>query len=84
MNDKGLIDQFQTIESRLDTLLHIYVEKENLNKELGLRIEKLEEELRIKVEAEQQYAEEKALIRSKIDQLLSRLDEIGKADGELW
>lgn len=83
MDDNSLINQFQTIETRLDTLLQICQDKDRQNKELSLRIEQLEEELRIKVEAEQQYAEEKALIRSKVDQLLMRLDEIAKADGEL-
>ena len=83
MDDNSLINQFQTIETRLDALLQICQDKDKQNKELSLRIEQLEEELRIKVEAEQQYAEEKALIRSKVDQLLMRLDEIAKADGEL-
>ena len=80
MDDRGLIDQFQTIEARLDALIQICKEKDNLNKELSLRIEKLEEELRKKVEAEQRYTQEKALIRSKVDQLLMRLDEVAKAD----
>ena len=80
MDDRSLINQFQTIESRLDALIQVCNEKDNLNKELRLRIEKLEEELRTKIEAEQKYAEEKALIRSKVDQLLERLDEVAKAD----
>ena len=80
MDDRSLINQFQTIESRLDALIQVCKEKDNLNKELRLRIEKLEEELRTKIEAEQKYAEEKALIRSKVDQLLERLDEVAKAD----
>jgi phage regulator Rha-like protein len=80
VNDQGLISQFQTIESRLDALIQICKEKDNLNKELSLRIEKLEEELRTKVEAEQRYVEEKALIRSKVDQLLMRLDEVASTD----
>ena len=83
MEDSNLINQFQTIETRLDTLLQICQDKDNQNKELSRRIEQLEEELRIKVEAEQKYAEEKALIRSRIDQLLMRLDAIAQADGEL-
>ena len=83
MDDNSLISQFEVIESRLDALLQICQDKDNQNKELSLRIEQLEEELRKKVEAEQQYAEEKALIRSKVDQLLMRLDEIAKADGAL-
>ncbi len=83
MEDSNLINQFQTIETRLDTLLQICQDKDSQNKELSRRIEQLEEELRIKVEAEQKYAEEKALIRSRIDQLLMRLDAIAQADGEL-
>jgi len=80
VDDRSLIDQFQTIEARLDALIQICKEKDNLNKELSLRIEKLEEELRTKAEAEQRYTQEKALIRSKVDQLLMRLDEVAKAD----
>ena len=80
MDDRSLISQFQTIESRLDALIQICKEKDNLNKELSFRIEKLEEELRTKIEAEQRYGEEKALVRSKVDQLLKRLDEVAKAD----
>ena len=80
MDDQSLINQFQTIEARLDALIQGCKEKDNLNKELSRRIEKLEEELRTKVEAEQKFAEEKALIRSKVDQLLKRLDEVAKAD----
>jgi chromosome segregation ATPase len=83
VDDGNLINQFQTIETRLDTLLQICQDKDNQNKELSRRIEQLEEELRIKVEAEQKYAEEKAQIRSRIDQLLMRLDAIAQADGEL-
>ena len=80
MDDQSLINQFQTIEARLDALIQGCKEKDNLNKELSRRIEKLEEELRTKVEAEQKFTEEKALIRSKVDQLLKRLDEVAKAD----
>lgn len=80
MDDQSLIDQFQSIESRLDALIQICRDKDNQNKELSRRIEKLEEELRTKVEAEQKYEEERALIRSKVDQLLVRLDEIANTE----
>lgn len=83
MDDQSLIDQFQTIEKRLDTLLQVCKDKDDQNRELSLRIEQLEEELRTKVEAERRYAEEKALVRSKVDQLLVRLDEIAKANNAL-
>jgi chromosome segregation ATPase len=80
VDDQSLIDQFQSIESRLDALIQICRDKDNQNKELSRRIEKLEEELRTKVEAEQKYEEERALIRSKVDQLLVRLDEIANTE----
>jgi hypothetical protein len=76
VDDQSLINQFETIEKRLDDLIQICKGKDNQNKELNLRIEKLEEELRAKVEAERRYAEEKAQIRSRVDQLLIRLEEI--------
>ena len=82
MDDQGLIVQFETIETRLDALIQICKDKDNQNKELIRRIEKLEEELRTKVEAEQRYAEEKALVRSRVDQLLMRLEEIARIDSE--
>jgi len=80
VDDQGLIYQFETIEKRLDALIQICKNKDNQNKELILRIEKLEEELRTKVEAEQRYVKEKALVRSRVDQLLMRLEEIAKVD----
>jgi uncharacterized membrane-anchored protein len=80
LDDQGLIYQFETIEKRLDALIKICKDKDNQNKELTLRIKKLEEELRTKVEAEQRYAEEKALVRSRVDQLLIRLEDIATID----
>jgi protein-arginine kinase activator protein McsA len=49
------------------------------NSELKGKIEKLEGELQGKVEAENRYAEERALIRSKVDHLLTRLEDISEA-----
>jgi protein-arginine kinase activator protein McsA len=46
------------------------------NLELSNKIKSLEEELQGKIEAEEKIAEEKALIRSKIDNLLVRLEEL--------
>ena len=82
MDDQSLLNQFETIEKRLDALIQICKDKDNQNKELILRVEKLEEELRTKVKAEQKYAEERAQVRSRVDQLLMRLDDIAKIDVE--
>ena len=76
MDDQSLIVQFETIETRLDALIQICKDKDNQNKELIRRIEKLEEELRKKIEAEQRIEDEKAQIRSRVDHLLKRLEDI--------
>jgi len=82
VDDQGLVYQFETIEKRLDALIQICKDKDNQNKELILKVEKLEEELRTKLKAEQRYEEEKALVRSRVDQLLMRLEEIAKVETE--
>ncbi len=76
MDDENILKQFETIEARLEALIQICREKENQNRELIARVDNLEEELRTKVEAEQKISEEKTLIRSRVDNLLKRLDDI--------
>ncbi len=76
MDNENILKQFEAIEIRLENLIHICREKETHNKELVSRVEKLEEELRKKIEAEQRTGEEKAQIRSRIDHLLKRLEDI--------
>lgn len=76
MEDENILKQFEAIETRLENLIHICREKETQNKELVSRADKLEEELRRKIEAEQRIVEEKEQIRSRIDHLLKRLEDI--------
>ncbi len=76
MDDENILKQFETIEARLEALIQICREKENQNRELIARVDNLEEELRTKVEAEQKISEEKTLIRSRVDNLLKRLEDI--------
>jgi predicted xylose isomerase-like sugar epimerase len=71
-----IINQFAEIEQRVERLIQVCKAQEATNLELRKKIKSLEEELQVKVEAERSYAEEKVLIRSKIDGLLTRLDEI--------
>jgi hypothetical protein len=49
---------------------------EAANSELKEKIKKLDEKLQVKVEAENIYAKERDLVRSKIDGLLGKLDKI--------
>jgi hypothetical protein len=57
-------------------LIAICKENEAANLELRNKIKSLEEELLGKIETEKSHAQEKALIRSKIDSLLVRIEEI--------
>ena len=76
MNDELVFRQFEEIERKVDSLIEICKAHEATNLELKSKINSLEEEIQGKVEAERSHAEEKALIRSKIDGLLARIDEM--------
>jgi anthranilate/para-aminobenzoate synthase component II len=75
--DNAIIsDQFKEIEKKIAKLIAVCMGHEATNLELKNKINSLEEELLGKIEAEKSYAQERALIRSKIDSLLVRLEEI--------
>ncbi len=76
MDNAILSDQFNQIEKKVARLIAACKENEAANLELKNKIKSLEEELLGKIEAEKSHAQEKALIRSKIDSLLVRIEEI--------
>ena len=76
MDNDFVLKQFEEIELKVEKLLESCKSQAAANLELENKIKNLEEEIQGKVEAERKYAEEKALIRSKIDGLLARLDDI--------
>ena len=76
MHDESILRYFEEIEQKVERLIEICKAHEATNLELKNKINRLEEEIQGKVEAERSYAEEKSLIRSKIDGLLARFDEI--------
>jgi len=78
LNDDVVLRHFEEIEQKVERLIEICKAHEATNSELKSKIRNLEEEIQGKVEAERSYAEEKALIRSKIDGLLARIDEISE------
>ena len=75
MDNAIFFDQFSQIEKKVARLIAICKENEAANSELQNKIKSLEEELLGKIEAEKSYAQEKALIRSKIDSLLVKIEE---------
>jgi peptidoglycan hydrolase CwlO-like protein len=76
LDNAFILDQFDQIEQKVERLVDKCKALEATNFELQNKIKRLEEEIQGKVEAETSYAEEKALIRSKIDGLLAKLDEV--------
>lgn len=74
------LKQFVEIEEKVSRLIESVKTQEAANEELKNRIAGLEQELQEKIEEEKQYQDERSLIRSKIDSLLSRLEEIPEGD----
>jgi hypothetical protein len=74
--DSAIIsNRFEEIEKKVERLLEICKNYEAANLQLKKKIKDLEEELLGKIEAEKSYAHEKALIRSRIERLLVRIEE---------
>ncbi|MGB9441899.1 MAG: cell division protein ZapB [Desulfobacterales bacterium] len=78
MDNDFVLKQFGEIEHKVERLIENCRAQAAANSELKNKLTSLEEEIQGKVEAEKNYAEEKALIRSKIDGLLARLDDISE------
>lgn len=76
MDNVFILKQFEEIEQRVEKLIEICNALEATNLDQKNKIKTLEEEIQGKVEAERSYVEEKALIRSKIDGLLVKLDTV--------
>ena len=78
MDNEQMIKQFDEIEQKVEKVIEVYKSCEAKNRELTNKIVSLEEELQEKAEAESRYQEERTLIRSKIDNLLSRLGDLAE------
>ena len=76
MNNEEILRQFDEIEQKVGKLIDVCKSLEATNLELNAKVQKLEQELQDKLETENNYQEERALIRSKIDSLLVRLEDI--------
>jgi protein-arginine kinase activator protein McsA len=76
LDNEIILRQFEEIEKKVEKLIDINKSLEAKNLESKNNIRRLEEELQGKVDAETNYTQEKALIRSKIDSLLVRLEDI--------
>ena len=80
MDHEKILRQFDEIEHKVGRLIDVCKSLEATNLEFKNKNERLEEELQGKVEAEKNYQEEKALIRSKVDSLLARLEDLTETE----
>jgi two-component sensor histidine kinase len=71
-----IIKQFDEIEHRIGRLLNHVKSLETLNAQLTFSVSQLEEELKVRVETEKKYTEEKAFVRARIDDLVAKLKDV--------
>ncbi len=76
MDTEPLFNQFIEIEDKVEKLIQVCNSQQAANLELHHKIEQLEEELRIANETVKRHAEEKTLIRTRVDKLLARLEDM--------
>jgi uncharacterized coiled-coil DUF342 family protein len=75
-----LMQQFEEIEQKVEGLIAICSSLEVKNIQLRNTISSLEVELQLKTEALEKFSEERTMIRSKIDTLLVKLENIAEMD----
>ncbi len=76
MENEIIFKQFEDLEQKVDHLIKACKSFETSNFELKNKIERLEEELQSKAEAEDNYRRERELVRSRIDLLLGKLTDV--------
>ena len=78
MDNTVIIQQFEEIENKIEGLIQVCKSQAAANSELKEKINRLDEELQVKIEAENIYAKERDFVLSKIDGLLDKLGEIAE------
>lgn len=76
MDKDVLFKQFEEIEGKISGLIEEYKIIKSVNLELDKKNDRLENELKEKISAENRYSQEKDIIKSKIDGLLAMLEDV--------
>jgi predicted nuclease with TOPRIM domain len=79
LDSEALFRQFSEIEAKVEKLIEICRSQQHANSELHQQVKQLEEELHLKNESVKRHSEEKALIRSRIDNLLAKLEDLTRS-----
>jgi predicted nuclease with TOPRIM domain len=78
LNNELILQQFDEIELKIETLIEERESLKTANSELLYKVEDLETKLEAKLAEEARATETKRLIESKIDSLISRLGDVGE------
>lgn len=76
MSVNHIPDQFKMLEEKVEQLVEKCQELQNAKVDLENRVDNLQKALSDKDEIEKKHLEEKSLIRSKMDDLVGRLDRV--------
>jgi predicted RNase H-like nuclease (RuvC/YqgF family) len=80
LDNDTILKQFNEIENRVESLISRCSSLQTANSDLTATVENLEIKLKDKETVENQESEIRTLIRSKIDNLLERLDGITEVE----
>ena len=80
MDNETLWQQLDMVEQRLGNLVATAQAAKDENSALKARIKKLEEELNSREVGHKRHLEEKELIRTKVDALLEKLDQLSDSE----
>jgi len=78
LENEQILQQFEAIDRKIEALIQAYKALEKENRELRDIKARLEYELQLKTETEKQFDEVKAQIRTKIDDLMTRLTDVAE------
>lgn len=76
MDNNQITKNFDEIENKIQKIIDVRQTQESELQELKDYIAQLEEELQEKIDAEKKLIEERVFVRSKIDSLLTKLQDI--------
>jgi phage regulator Rha-like protein len=76
LDNNQIVKNFDDIEGKIQKIIEVRQSQENELQELKDYIAQLEEELQEKIDAENKLIEERLFVRSKIDSLLTKLQDI--------
>jgi FtsZ-binding cell division protein ZapB len=80
LGNEQINSKFDEIDIKVDTLLERFRSLQEENQDLSQRINQLESDLEQRIQNETRISEQEAVIQSKIDGLLAKLDSFARSE----